>query len=1385
MASAGRGKYNQFFDIDEEYFPCIDDSAIRGGARWDVTYPHGTFIKLLRATENMLGGSTNRSIWIHGAYGTGKSQCAFALKKILEVPEDELKAYWSSYEPLKKQQDLLTKFLGHRDRGIVTVYRYATGGITTPRAFFAAIQESVRDALAKSDRVNYMGENTLKENVIAWIEDPVHKRFLNDLLQKPEWAATFSQSNADEILNTLKKPNGDIKELMGNIFTLSDKEGITAMTFDADKLKNWLKDVIQTNHVKIMFFWDEFSKFFENNRYSLDEFQKIAALCQECPFYLVIVTHQAGSIIDDHDESWKVVQQRFEKIEIKLPDNIAFDLIGHAFKVKTVAGDTWNNCAEALNSRLNDSRLAVMKAANITNPKVIKDIMPIHPMAALVLKNIASAFASNQRSMFDFIKTRDDSQAFQWFITKYGPGDDYPLLTVDMLWDFFYEKGRDNLSPDIRMILDAYPQQKNLRSDEKRVLQTILIMQAIDMRLGGEIDLLKPTEQNISYAFEGITSGLDVKCKNLAKALCKSGVLVQKPIGNNKYAYGVAVLAGDQAKINEHKKTVRSSSSTANLVSAGKLDTCLSLTPPLRLRFSEDYTTGQITPVTINDFTRIINGMKTRPENWHFNAVIAFAKDNNEGNALREKIKDAVSSGEYQNILFIDATESPLGDEDFDNYVEHSAMAMYYQGNNNRSSRDQAKKAEQVLSIDWKKRIYSGVFTIYSHDYPDGEKLVGGASVNNILQTVVLRRYEYVPDFGKGLSETAFKITHAIKGAALYGINEKDTPGVQNVVRGAENSTLSAVWNVYNYWNRSETSALGISKIKRSVEGLISGLFEKDKPVPILDIYKHLVLKFGYTPSNLTAFLMGFLLKEYRVSQFRYIDQNGANGEMTPNKLAELIGNCINKGTQTYIVKMTPDERAFYETTEVAWNISKSTLSSPVKAASCVKSRMQNLGLPVWCLKEVDNDDIYDIVSQYIALVQKEGADAHQVANAIGTAARNNAGLNESLKKLLTVDNCRKGMLKFLDHFEDGRLHDLADKIGANDDRLLNDIGKLFSVEYSSLWNLETGEDQIRKLIVDYTFVKATNDILHTAAHSKKDANQGWSEKLKFVMCSGEALQEEYPNLKTVFEFLRHIYFDMEILPDQMRTYTEELVNNSSAMEGYFSNEIPAFAKIYEPYLDGLTDEDMIQLRTGDLICVFKKSRTESNAVVKKIADEFRKNQTKTQLFKLWRDRTDTKSPRAWSSVHRTPILSVVDRTEYDDAKKTFDVLNRSTSTGNELNKALEFLKRTTLFDNLKDSRKIDEAFRKLLGSYKNILMDFEKVRNSLESLPIEAYEWDTHPVVHDRIEELARAEYDAGGSDKAVRKIESMDNNELKQNLIKLAKKNMKFGVEIINGGE
>ena len=244
--------YSDYFNVDEGYFPCFDESAINNGATWDDTYPHSTFVELINATEKMLGGTTNRSLWIHGAYGTGKSKCAYALKKILEVPEEELKAYWEKYEQLRNNQPLLGKILGHKEQGIICAYRYASGSISNSQQLFMAVQESVKKALDEND-VEYKGENTLKESVIKWLEEPVHIFFVNELLKKPEWVSAFSQATADEIINTLKKSD-DVTGLMNNIFKLAAKEGITALSLDSDSIRKWIIDIIRhNNNIKIVF----------------------------------------------------------------------------------------------------------------------------------------------------------------------------------------------------------------------------------------------------------------------------------------------------------------------------------------------------------------------------------------------------------------------------------------------------------------------------------------------------------------------------------------------------------------------------------------------------------------------------------------------------------------------------------------------------------------------------------------------------------------------------------------------------------------------------------------------------------------------------------------------------------------------------------------------------------------------------------------------------------------------------------------------------------------------------------------------------------------------------------------------------------------------------
>lgn len=286
---------------------------------------------------------------------------------------------------------------------------------------------------------------------------------------------------------------------------------------------------------------------------------------------------------------------------------------------------------------------------------------------------------------------------------------------------------------------------------------------------------------------------------------------------------------------------------------------------------------------------------KVKDTSWHFFAVLALARTDEEAQTFRNMIKKTIGNAEYKNILVIDALSSPLGLELFEEYVSYSAMSMYYNGNNNQQSKDNARKAREVLDRTWRDRIHDGSFIVWSYANQDGEKATGANAVHTIMQTVVLNRYNHVPDFTKGLTESQLKNTQT-KQVAKYGFGLSDVKGL---IAGCEKTVLGKVWNRDTYWSDQELEKEPISIIKRSVDKLIHEAFRENGRISIDEICELLETAYGFAPCNLTAFVLGFLLKEYKGDPFRSQDSEGLRESMTPDKLSEMIGNYYSKKAKT------------------------------------------------------------------------------------------------------------------------------------------------------------------------------------------------------------------------------------------------------------------------------------------------------------------------------------------------------------------------------------------------------------------------------------------------------------------------------------------------------
>ena len=631
-------KYRHYFDIDPDYFPAVNEAVINNNPdMWKKYYPHATFIKLVKDTVNVLRKEQKRSIWVEGAYGTGKSHAVLTLKKLLDASEEETKEY---FEKFQMDNDLFNKLQGAKNSGeILTVHRYGSSSIRGDHNLVFAIQESIEKAF-KDKGIENKGNSALKGAIIKWLEDSANKNYFNSLVTG-EYSNLFGGDNADDILEKLNTLSGDaLIALMDKIFKVADERQIKVLSLDTTGLVAWIKEIIKANNLKaIVFIWDEFTEFFNNNTRSLTGFQEIAEISETDPFYLIIVTHKSAGLFDDADKDKSKILDRFIKPTciIELPENMAFQLMGAAMEKNQDEAvlDDWEMTVDDLYDRTYDSRKIVKASANISD-KELKDILPIHPYTALLLKHISSAFDSNQRSMFDFIKNDrgDEIKGFQWFIDNYGPDDDNPLLTIDMLWEFFYEKGKEYLSHDIRSILDCYSRAatKQLSNEEKKVLQTVLLLQAISQKVGDSVELFIPNEKNINNAFEGsdMDSGAAGRC---AEKLVRDEILYKKPLGGGKTQYSALVNAGDMAAIEKFKEEVKKKT-TSTLVNEGQVSEAVTLGGALKLRYEMRY-------VSSSDFDSTIKLLRNQESNYinKIVAVVSFAKDDSESVVLGKKLR--------------------------------------------------------------------------------------------------------------------------------------------------------------------------------------------------------------------------------------------------------------------------------------------------------------------------------------------------------------------------------------------------------------------------------------------------------------------------------------------------------------------------------------------------------------------------------------------------------------------------------------------------------------------------------------------------------------------------------------------------------------------------
>ena len=1396
-------RYRNYFDIDPDYFPAVNEAVINANPdMWKKFFPHETFVKLIRNTVAVLDRKQKLSIWVEGAYGTGKSHAVLTLKRLLDASEPDTKEYFDKY---RLDTDLCNNLQRIKNSGrILTVHRYGSSSIHGDQDLVLAIQESIDRAFELAG-VENLGADSLKDSVVRYLEDEENKQSFG-IYVKGSYSDLFGGDSVEDIIHKLKSYTGPaLHALMEKIFKVARERQIKAFSMSAKDLADWIKGIIKANNLKaIVFIWDEFTEYFYNNARNLTGFQELTEISETDPFYFILVTHVSSGLFSDRDQDFIKLNGRFVNPHslISLPENIAFQLMGAAMEKNpdsTVAAD-WEDIAEELEDRTKEARKLVKAAARIQD-KELKDIIPIHPYTALLLKHISSAFDSNQRSMFDFIKNDrgDEIKGFQWFIDNYGPEDDNPLLTVDMLWEFFYDKGRDYLAHDIRSVLDYFTQSANQRlsGEEKRVLKTILLLQAISQHAGDSVELFIPNEKNVDNAFEGsdLDSGAAVRC---AEKLVRDKVLFKKQLGGGKFQYNAYVSSVDPDQLDKFKKQIDAKSTTSfvleQLVDRTTITDAFALGGALKPRYELRF-------VSSSDFDSKIRELRNQEATFgnKIVAVICFAKDDQESTVIGKKIRAALSDGSYH-LVFVDATTTPFGKNLYEQYREDMAQSMYQQGKDNGLMTQYANNAKDSLK-KWKSNISEGEFVIYTEKKPNGERATSMDALYAILADINKAKYPESLESAYTVIANMY-MPSSLKQGVECGANQK-TAGTflsGSPATKLENA-LAGAWQVSDYW--TSHPSLHISRLKVKVDAMINEQFQSSNRVSIKTIYDALKeAPYGFMPCNLTAFILGFLLKEYTSGAFSWSD-GLTNDVLDVNKLKEMVSEVISlqitpnsRYKDKYIVAMTEEEKAFNEATSVAFGISRNLCTSVEQTRERIRNRMKEFSFPIWTLKytldgrtlKTRKEVLENLIDSFCGI-----ANSHNIAGArtdsdiameIGRTCIANRDAAEDLRTLLTKENCLEGMKAYLNGFEGGALPALAAEIG-DGGQYINVLRKKFDADAANwVWNIETAQQKIRETILDYQIIAESNKYVDKTVSLDKTVAE-WCEKCQYIRISYAAAKNYLNDLGPFLELLHTIKKAGQLLDSQKPKFLDLLRTYGGAFVAFRNNQENLFKQVCSFYLEGFNDAEISDLFKSIPGGVFTYDKSEYIKLVDQKTQDFRRNLGVERLKKLWRERTGSSSPREWSNKHKMPILSIISDSELATARAAFDTINKAHPDAVAVDKAIRYLEGASFYDRLTDASYLDQVFiHSIIKGYSVMLTDVDEVKEYLDSrITADAYDWFGLPEVDKKLRQMAEDRYNKFGCDKALEKIDDMEVAEVKRYLKELIKDNMIVGMEIIKG--
>jgi hypothetical protein len=1376
--------YSDFFTVAEDYCPVMTREEInKTSDRWLDFYPHTDFEDICKTLLSVLG-SGPKSVWITGNLGTGKSNATLVIQKLFMDDETRVRQWLDEHASngLSDYVSLKKGLFDRRAEGTLVVYDYNSSNVGPDVDLLVRLEQGIISALIDCglevpalsmldvaiERVKREGENFFKAR---------------DTIQSQLMYLNANIKTTDQLVNALNNP-ADSSKLLADVERVLREDSIY-LPFDVPTFRKWIKAILQANNYhSIVYLFDEFHPFIEANKEKLKTFEDITESPGVNRFFLVPVTHmEISAYLAEGSQRYKYAHDRFYFRKLQMPNDTAFRLAKHAMKGVKERADEWKKAKDDLW----DSVSSLVSKFNGTDDPTrdsFYEILPIHPMAAFLLKHLSEQAKSNQRSFFEYLKGGVDGTEFQDFIDTGGPEvASKQFLTVDYLWQFFVGNRKDsgldseitNIGAFYKQTRDRVFQNQTEDAPELRILKAVLLFCLLDKLAPGGHDRLKPTLENIELSFKGDGAIVDPVgiVGDLEKKHCFSvsngnislfTISTVKPEDIEKYRDKFHDLLHEkaEAKLEEHTKNYRKYSS-------GRFD----------IRVSDASHT------TLNQATRDRYTEKINKDDGSVCLWFVVARDHDEQLQIPQKIDSILRQLNDHRILMFTFPQLSFCHSNKNLWSEYIRQYAQYMTENDTAAKKQIRDALDGIENDWFKEFQKNDAVIRVYRFKKGQIEISDTSWNAFKELItgyVRKMLEFSVDH-LGFQDPHFG-NSSLQAYAKAGMTLSGSAGpIANLVNTLKKNGVS---EDENWFTQNPDHPLGA--IHALFEKKFSNTVGRGGQQSIRVVYIELKrAPYGLRYNALSAFVLGFCLRDILQKNYQW-----TNGQLTlpldVDTLAEIIETVVkddgsNKigNKEKLICRLSKEEKKFIEKAPVIFGatpIADATVESVLSQIQrCVETRSAKV--PLWVLPEYVH-----------AANDPKADDIETVLNDVCTA--------------FTTSN--KGKVE-----ERVNAVKQAGEIIINDPDIVGTIADYVKKTENFLSAFEIYVDKENPALL--ALAKSIGDVTHGYCLSILDRCQetaGWlwkqadiSREIDDMLCEYEIISlakalcgySGFVPYKSVFDALKFAVTDTNHLPKQLiEAFYPTLANFLSALQSTgVAQDIKlalqqSFTFIKRLFFDHTKTESLVLLKSklSDVVLedsdlrdilneMFGGFGLDENTFLTNIRvkiDEFTKKSVVLKIKSEWTRISQTTSPAEWAMNNGMPARYV-----FGNHPDTIDLL-----------KAIEYpetFAAVKLADMLEILKEVKAA--SIADCQQMLMSDFVPARYKKFEIGLAALlefllvkygnqpnNWPSRP----DISEFIKGQYKGTIAPQIKEKIRDRNAEELKQKLLQLADDNPELGL-------